>query len=156
MSIPRTDFLQRLMKYCSEAERSSHDVLAKLVSWAIPSEEGEIIIQKLKKENFLNDERYASSYVREKWNLDRWGRIKIGHALKQKNIDDRVIEQSISAIDADDYQKQLEELLQKKWREVKSENTGDSLRGLMMYALNRGFEEELILEWIEKQNLELS
>jgi regulatory protein len=156
MSIPRTDFLQRLMKYCSEAERSTHDVFAKLVSWAIPPEEGEIIIQKLKNENFLNDERYAGSYVREKWNLDRWGRIKIGHALKQKNIDQRLIEKSLSAIDDDDYQKQLEEVLQKKWGEVKSENTADSLRSLMMYALNRGFEEELILEWIEKQNLESS
>jgi len=153
MSIPRTDFLQRLMKYCSEAERSSHDVLAKLVSWAITPEEGEIIIQKLKNENFLNDERYANSYVREKWNLDRWGRIKIEHALKQKSIDDRLIKNSISSIDDDDYQKQLDEILRKKWREVKSEKTDDSLRSLMMYGLNRGFEEELILEWIEKQNL---
>lgn len=156
MSIPRTDFLQRLMKYCAVAERSTHDVFAKLVSWAIPPHECEIIIQKLKKENFLNDERYADSYVREKWNLDRWGRVKIGSALKQKNIDERLIEKSLSAIGDDDYQKQLDEVLQKKWGEVKSENTSDSLKSLMMYALNRGFEEELILEWIEKQNLEQS
>ena len=141
------------MKYCSEAERSSHDVLARLVSWAILPEEAEIIIQKLKKENFLNDERYAGSYVRDKWNLDRWGRIKIEHALKQKNIDDGLIQKSLTAIDDDEYQKKLDEVLQKKWDEVRSENTDDRLRSLMMYGLNRGFEEELILEWIEKQNL---
>ncbi|MEO5906464.1 MAG: regulatory protein RecX [Saprospiraceae bacterium] len=141
------------MKYCSEAERSTHDVFTKLVSWAITPEEGEIIIQKLKKENFLNDERYANSYVREKWNLDHWGKVKIEHALKQKNIEDGFIQKSLSTIDNDDYQNQLYKVLQKKWNEVKSEKTDDSLRSLMMFGLNRGFEEELILEWIEKQNI---
>ena len=149
MSIPSTDFLQRLMKYCSEAERSTHDVFAKLVSWAITPEEGEIIIEKLRKENFLNDERYANSYVREKWNLDRWGKIKIAHALKQKNIDDRLAQKALSAIDEEEYQTQMNHALQKKWNEVQSGNLQDDLRKLMMYALNRGFEEELINDWIE-------
>lgn len=151
MSIPRTDFFQRISKYCAETEKCTHDVKAKLISWEIPPEEADIIIEKLRKENFLNDERYTKSYVSEKWNLDHWGRIKIENNLLQKNISERLISDALQSIDEEEYKIYLEDLLRNKLREVRSDNFMDDARRVHMYAVSKGFEEELVMEWLEDQ-----
>ncbi len=151
MTIPKTDFIQRISKYCAEAERCTYDVKAKLISYEIPPGETEIIIEKLRKENFLNDERYTKSYVSEKWNLDHWGRMKIENSLIQKQIPEDIIRQSLSTIDEDEYKIYLEDLLKQKLREVRSGNFMDDARRVHMYAVSKGFEEELVREWLENQ-----
>lgn len=154
MSNPENSILQRIAKYCSENERSTHDVLSKLTSWGVPPDETEIILAKLRTEKFLDDQRYAKSYVTEKWNLDKWGRLKIENALQQKNIDPAIIHATLSIITEEEYLQGLKELLEKKYKEVKSNNPMDDARRIMMFALSRGFEEELIQEWIEKKGFE--
>ncbi len=146
--------LQRITKYCADTERSTHDVLSKLVSWGVPLEETEIILSKLRAEKFLDDKRYSNSYVTEKWNLDKWGRIKIENALQQKNIDPSIIHDAMSIIDQEEYMLGLNELLEKKYKEVKSGNSMDEARRIMMFALSRGYEEELIQEWMEKHGFD--
>ncbi|HZV70012.1 MAG TPA: regulatory protein RecX [Saprospiraceae bacterium] len=146
--------LERISKYCAASERSTHDVLSKLISWGIPIEESEIILAKLRAEKFLDDKRYANSYVTEKWNLDKWGKIKIENALQLKHIDPSIIQEAISVIDDEEYLQALHELLEKKYKEVKSTNSMDDARRILMFALSRGFEEELIQEWLEKQGFD--
>ncbi|MGB4846504.1 MAG: regulatory protein RecX [Saprospiraceae bacterium] len=146
--------LQRITKYCADTERSTHDVLSKLVSWGVPLDETEIILAKLRAEKFLDDKRYANSYVTEKWNLDKWGRIKIENALQQKNIDPSIIHDALSIIDPEEYLQGLNELLEKKYKEVKSNNQIEDARRIMMFALSRGYEEELIQEWMEKHGFD--
>ncbi len=146
--------LERIAKYCSDTERSTHDVLSKLTSWGVPPDETEIILAKLRTEKFLDDQRYAKSYVTEKWNLDKWGRLKIENALQQKNIDPAIIHATLSIITEEEYLQGLNELLEKKYKEVKSNNPMDDARRIMMFALSRGFEEELIQEWIEKKGFD--
>jgi regulatory protein len=150
MTIPRDSFLQRIMKYCAEAERSTHDVLAKLISWAIPIEECEIILAKLRAEKFLDDRRFANSYVKEKWSLDKWGKIKITNALRQKNIDDELIHDALNTINEAAYSETLHELLEKKLRDTHQGSAPEMASRVMMFALSRGFEEELIREWLEQ------
>ena len=105
---------------------------------------------KLRGEKFFDDARFAKSYVSDKWNLDRWGRIKIENALQQKNIDDDIIQKSLDEIDEKDYRSGLHELLHKKWKDVKSDNPSNDAKRVMMHAQSKGFEEELIQEWLEE------
>ncbi len=147
------DILPRIMKYCAEAEKSTHDVLSKLESWGVPSEDLDEILKRLHDEKFLDDTRFARSYVSDKWNLDRWGKIKIENALQNKNIDASTIHDTLKSIDAQEYKHELHELLRKKWKEVKSENPEDDAKRILMFALSRGFEEDLIAEWIDKMIL---
>lgn len=155
MSISRSDFLNRIMQYCAENEKSTHDVLAKLKAWNVPSEEIDDILNKLCSEKFLDDTRYAKSYTSEKWNLDKWGKIKIRNSLEQKNIDENIIEDALATINDEEYVKGLHELLRNKLREVKSNDKANDAKRVMMFAASRGFEEELITEWLEKSGFEL-
>lgn len=155
MAISRTSFLQRIMKYCAGAERSTHDVLSKLKAWGVSSEEIDDMLKKLYDEKFIDDTRFALSYISEKWNLDRWGKIKIANSLQQKKLDEKIIHEALRRIDDEEYVQGLHELLRKKLKEVKSENKTDDARRVLMFALSRGFEEELILEWLDKEGFEI-
>ncbi len=154
MSIQKSDFLNRIMQYCAEAEKSTHDVVTKLEAWGVPPDELQSILDKLRAEKFVDDIRYAKSYVSEKWNLDRWGKIKIQNTLKEKNIDELIITEALAEIEEDEYVQELQQLLVKKLKDVKSENSLDDAKRVIMFALSRGFEEELIQDWIDSQGLD--
>jgi len=155
MVYSRTSFLQRITSYCAESERCTHDALTKLKSWGATSEEIDDILNKLYVEKFVDDKRFANSYVSEKWNLDHWGKIKITNALEAKLIDVKIIQGALETISDEEYIQGLNELLLKKRKENSaSKNPGDA-RKLMSFALSRGFEEELVMEWLESQGYEI-
>ncbi|MEO6132786.1 MAG: RecX family transcriptional regulator, partial [Saprospiraceae bacterium] len=85
---------------------------------------------------------------------DRWGKIKIKNGLQQKNIDPATLQKALADINQDEYLQALNELLERKYKEVKSANGMEDARRILMFALSRGYEEELIQEWIEKQDFE--
>ena len=155
MHSPGNSIFIRISKYCAEAERCTHDVLTKLISWGVPLEESDIIMARLRAEKFLDDKRFTQSYVSEKWNIDHWGKIKIENALLQKNIDPIIIQEALAIIDHEEYVEALNALLEKKYKEARNENSLEDARRLMMFALGRGYEEELIKEWLEKKGFEL-
>src|SRR5687767_3774136 len=133
-----SSILNRIMKYCAGSEKSTHDVLSRLQAWDVPPEDYDDIIKKLKDEKFLDDTRFARSYVSDKWNLDRWGKIKIENALRQKDIDEATIHDVLKIIDDQEYKKELHIILHKKWKEVNSPNDDDDAKRILMYALSRG------------------
>ena len=145
-----SEVIDRIKKYCAHAEKCSHDVQTKLAEWEVEENEIQSITTTLKAEGFLNDARYAKSYVSEKRNLDKWGRIKIENTLQQKHIEDSVISAAISEIDDSEYMHSLHEILLKKYREVKSEDAHSDAKRILMHASSKGYEEELVEEWLHK------
>jgi regulatory protein len=150
-----TNPLQRITSYCAESERCTHDAVSKLKLWGASPEEIEVVLNKLYAEKFIDDKRFALSYVSEKWNLDRWGKIKIANALEAKMIDEKIIQDSLDTISDEDYIQGLNELLRKKSKEISAGKTPGDARRLLSFALSRGFEEELVMEWLEAQGYEM-
>ncbi len=154
MSTPgKSDFLSRCMRYCSGAERCTQDVLKKLVSWEAPEDEYEVILETLRKEKFLDDTRYANSFVADKWRLDQWGKVKIRNGLFQKGIGETLIQNAIDTIDQDGYVAVLHNLLEKKRVSIKKEAMTSQMKKLLSFGASRGFEEELIWQWMESKGL---
>ena len=50
-------------------------------------------------QNFLNEERYAISYVRGKVNIKKWGRYKIKLELKSRQVSDYSINKALKEIE---------------------------------------------------------
>jgi regulatory protein len=106
--------LKRIMPYCARAERCTRDVVQKLSSWNVPEDEVDRILEILRQEKFLDDDRYANSFVADKWKLDQWGRIKISNGLFQKGISESRIQNALDTIDPDQYISGMDILLSKK------------------------------------------
>ena len=154
-SEPKSATLKRIMHYCATAERCSYDVVKKLAEWDVPEEEVEDILEKLYLEKFVDNKRYANSFVNDKWKLDVWGKNKIRNGLFQKGISEALIQSAIDTIDYDAYVSGLENLLSKK-REIIRKDTGiNQMKKLLSFGVSRGFEEELIWQWLEKVGLSL-
>ena len=149
MAKKEKNILRDIMQYCAKAEHCSQDVIKKLSSWDVEEEEIELLLEKLRTEKFLDDARYAKAYVNDKWKLEHWGRKKIRHQLFLKNIDDRLVEKALDAIDEEEYKTELIKQLAKKEKELKGLDRDQLITRLYNFGASRGFEEELIMQWIQ-------
>ena len=134
---------------CSRSEKSAAAIRKKLVEWGLKHDETDEVIEKLIEENFINDVRYACSYVRDKFRFNKWGKIKITFNLKAENISSEIIQQALEGINDEDYYNTLTELVVSKNKSVKAVNVYDRKSKLLRFAQSRGFESGIILEVLE-------
>ena len=136
--------LERAAALCSSQERNTRYILQKLSDWEVNQQDADRIIRKLSEEKFLDDRRYASFFVKDKFRINRWGRIKIRYTLRQKGIPGEVIEDALARIDEQDYVETCRELIGQKSSSLKETNPFARKAKLFRFASQRGFESELI------------
>ena len=141
--------LARIQKICSVQEKCSFDVRRKLFDWSIEEKEVERIINCLVYDKFIDDNRFAKSFVREKFRINKWGRIKITYTLKQKRIPKSTIDLALEEIEEEEYLQVLETELIKKKKSIKAKNQFDLKGKLLRFGQSKGFETEYILRIIE-------
>jgi len=135
---------------CSSVELCKHDVLTRLDKFDLTQQEKFIVIDKLEKENFINDERYVKSYINDKIKFSKWGKIKIFYMLKQKGISAGLIEDCFEKIDIDLYKEIALSLLISKNNSIKGLGEMERRNKLYRFAQGRGFENSVISECIKK------
>jgi len=141
--------LERAAALCSSQERNTRYMLRKLSEWDVSEQDAGKIIQKLKDEKFLDDERYASFFVKDKFRFNRWGRIKIRYALRQNGIPEQAIETALNQINQEEYEKVCRELLAQKSAALKETGSYEKKARLLRFASQRGFETDLIYKILQ-------
>ncbi|MBD8491041.1 regulatory protein RecX [Echinicola sp. CAU 1574] len=134
----------KIAAFCAYQERSQQEVRDKLYDYGLYSDEVEELISAMITENFINEERFAQSYVRGKFNLKKWGKIKIEQGLKQHKLSPNCIRLGMREIDGDKYWESLLDLAEKKWQAVKENDAFKKKVKVHRYLLGRGFENDLI------------
>ena len=143
--------LARAAKYCSTAERCRKEVRDKLVAWGMKEEDIiEKTIDTLEEQQFIDEERYAGYFVRDKLKFNHWGRIKIAYAMRNKQLPDAIIHESLSAIDEDEYNVILDKLVQQKAASIGNINSAQGKAKLLRFAAQRGFTSEEIFGSIQR------
>ena len=136
--------LDKMAKYCAYQERCVKDVKDKLKTFDIPQEEKTKILDYLLDNRFVNDERFAKSFVRGKVNQSGWGLNKIRFHLVQKGIDKELIDEALGQTDEEVYRQRLIDILKTKAKTVKAANDYEKKRKLAAYAMQKGFEGNLV------------
>ena len=136
--------------YCALSEHCRQEVLAKLQQWGVPAEAWELIVAHLEEKGFLNERRYAAFYVRDKYRFNQWGKIKIGHALRMKQVPSACIDVAMEEIDEEEYMSILLSLLKKKVRTVKASNDYERNGKLIRFAAGHGYELDAILSCLRR------
>lgn len=139
-----TDALLYASRLCSTAEYCRVDIEEKIRRFELDSEEEQALIENLEKDGFLDEERYTRAYVNDKFQLNKWGRIKIKSYLKQKKIPTDVIDQTLNGLDETRYTKTLLDLMHRKDKSTRSTNSFERRAKLYRFALGRGFEVPLV------------
>jgi regulatory protein len=143
-----TEGLSKAMKYCSKYEACISSVKQKLVAWNIDSDIHEAIIDQLIDEKFIDEERFTEIFIKDKI-LQKWGKTKIKHHLKHKQIPERIINIKIQEIDKQDYLNNLEYLFNKKNNSLKEEDPFKRKDKIIRHLVGKGYEFELVLEIID-------
>ena len=144
--------LDKMAKYCAYQERCVKDVRDKLKTYDIPQEDRDKILVFLLDNRFVNDERFAKSFVRGKVNQSGWGMNKIRFHLMQKGITKEIIDEALGQTDEEVYRQRLIDILKTKSKTVKAETDYEKKRKLAAYAMQKGFEGSLV--WEVVKNLE--
>ena len=125
---------------CSRSEKCVSEIQEKLKLWGLSAEESEPVVKQLIAEKYLDNERFARAYVKDKFRFNHWGKQKIAHMLRAKKISPEILELAFEEIVEDDYSEDLRKLLLEKEKSIKAKDKYDKRNKLMRFALGRGFE----------------
>jgi len=147
--------LRKLQAYCAYQERCHKEVRQKLLDLGIYGDDLDQIIAELIEDNFLNELRYAIAFAGGRFRVKRWGRRKIERALQQNRISAYCIRKALaSELPEDAYEATLLQVLHKKNRLLKARNDYERRQKLALYAMDRGYESELVWKLVRAMDLE--
>jgi len=129
---------------CSKSEKCSSEIREKLYFWGLPETSCEAVIDELKSAKYIDDERFARAYAKDKFRFNHWGKQKIAYMLRAKKISGELIDLALSEIDDSAYGDDLMKLIQDKAQTIKANDKYEKRNKLMRFALSRGFETDNI------------
>jgi len=125
---------------CSKSEKCISEVQEKLKLYGLSEDESEPVVAKLIAEKYIDDERFARAYAKDKFRFNHWGKQKIAFMLRSKKIAPEIMELAFAEIQEDKYSDELQKLLTDKGKSIKAKDKYDKRNKLMRFALGRGFE----------------
>ncbi len=141
---------QKIANFCVYRDRCHYEVEEKMNTYNLIDEAKEEIILFLMQYNFLNEERYAKSYARGKFNQNGWGRIKIKSVLKNKKITDRLIQTGLKEINEDDYYTFLQKKITELYEKLEGINKFKKIQKIKTHFFQKGFESDLVNEILKE------
>jgi len=132
--------VRRIAGYCARSEQSRADAYEKLKKWGFDNKVIEGMLDALETGGFINDKRFARSFINDKFRFHKWGRLKIAQALALRKIPAEIYQPYLNEIDEDDYLATLKKLILIKKRSVQGKDERDKAAKLIRFAASRGFE----------------
>lgn len=145
--------LEKAARYCAYQERCQWDLEKKLKEWNIDTELHDDIMVEMIQQNFINEERFASSFVSGKINIKKWGRKKIRLELQHRQISNYSINKALDSIDEEKYIVNLQQWIKKKEESTIAKNSFEKRAKIFQYLLSKGFESNLINEELDNYGI---
>ena len=139
----------QLATLCAQAEHCEQEMRDKMKRWEIDETVQNRIIDRLVKERYIDNERYARAFVKDKIRYNKWGRRKVQQALWMKRIDNDIQQRVLDEIDDKEYLDMLRPLLKQKRKSTKAANDYELNQKLVRFALGRGFTFDIIRQCLE-------
>lgn len=146
--ISENDAMIRLTAKCAGAEYCRADIRKMMSRWELPEGVADKIIKRLQDERYIDEQRYAHAFVRDKFRYNHWGWIRIEQELKRRGIAQEYIDEAKEEISEDANLEALRKIIESKRHTVKGKNEYEVNAKLFRFALSRGFSYEDIKEVI--------
>lgn len=143
--------LYKAASFCAYQERSLKEVRQRLAEWELSDHDAQPVINELKAQNYLNEERFARAFAGGKFRIKKWGRLKIRQELKAHGLNNDLIQKGLLEINGDDYEETLRDLIAKKAHSLRGNEPLILKQKLLRFGLSKGYESDLI--WDAMGNL---
>lgn len=141
---------KKIESYCAYQDRCHKEVVSKLKEMGMIPLAIDTIIAQLIEDRFLNEERFAKSFARGKFNIKKWGKNRIVNELKFRNISKYNITTALKEIDPNEYFNTLDALANKRLQQISETNIQKRRKKLADYLLYRGWESHLVYEKLKE------
>lgn len=139
----------QLAAICAQAEYCEQEMRDKMKRWEIDAATQDSIIARLVKERYIDNERYARAFVKDKIRYNKWGRRKVQQALWMKRISDDIQQKVFDEIEDKEYLDVLIPLLKQKRKSTRANSDYELNQKLVRFALSRGFDFGIIRQCME-------
>lgn len=143
---------QKLTSLCARSEHCQHDMLEKMRQWGVSDEEQAQVMERLTKERYVDDERFARAFINDKIRYNKWGRRKVEQALWMKHIDESIGQAILDDVDDEEYLSILRPMLRQKQKSIKASSEYEKTMKLIKFALGRGFTMDIIRQCIDTED----
>jgi regulatory protein len=143
-SLTYEEALYKAASYCSQSEHCISELRNKFEQWGVLESDQEKIIRCLVEEKYLNEQRFAIAYAKDKFRYNKWGKIRIRLELNQKRISKELIEEAIETIDPEEYAATIIRLASEKEKKLTYRNEYERKGKLYRFLTGKGFEMEAI------------
>ncbi len=137
---PAPSLMGRALRYLSRREHSQQELRKKLLPYAEAEQELDELLEKLQKQGWLSDERFAEGLARRK--SDRYGSLKIVDELKQNHIDLATVHRLRDQLKETDPQRAWD-LWHKKFHGELAKEPKDRAKQIR-YLVSKGFPLEVV------------
>ena len=144
-----TQAKNRIAAYCAYQERCLSEVKTRLEDLGMNNQQSEIIIAQMVEEDFINEQRFSEAFVRGRFTIKKWGKVRIRQELKMRDIPEHYISQALSLIPEEEYLDTLHYLARRKWTLTKEPNFLKKKIKVNRFLMFRGFEADLIKDVVE-------
>lgn len=145
----------QLAALCAQAEHCQQEMRDKMRRWELDETAQNRIIARLVKERYIDDERYARAFVKDKIRYNKWGRRKVQQALWQKRIDSDIQQRVLDEIDEKEYLDVLRPLLKQKRKSIRAASDYELNQKLVRFALGRGFGFDIIRQCLNVDDIDI-
>ena len=143
------DAYLQLAAICAQAEHCEQEMRDKMKRWGMEPDAQNRVIERLVNERYIDNERYARAFVKDKIRYNKWGRRKVMQALWMKHIAGDIQQRILDEIDDSDYLDVLVPLLKQKRKTIKAKSDYELNQKLVRFALGRGFDFNIIRQCLE-------
>lgn len=144
-----------LAALCAQAEHCQWEMTERMQRWQLDDEAQARVMQRLVKERYVDDERYARAFVKDKVRYNKWGRRKVEQALWQKHIAEDIRQQVLDEVGDDEYASVLRPLLEQKRRSTRANSDYEMNQKLTRFALGRGFTFDVIRQCLDVDDVDI-
>ena len=145
----------QLAALCAQTEHCQQEMRDKMRRWELDETVQNRVINRLVKERYIDDERYARAFVKDKIRYNKWGRRKVQQALWQKHIDTDIQQRVLDEIDEKEYLDVLRPLLKQKRKSIRATSDYELNQKLVRFALGRGFGFDIIRQCLNVDDIDI-
>lgn len=128
-------------RYLGRRDHASFEIKQKLKKKGFSEDVILSVLEELSDKNFLNDQNFSIKFIKEKSELNRWGRKKIESELYKKGIQQKIIRQALNSFFDNLSQDQicLDLVIKRKRHFLREEDPYKRKMKIYNYLAGRGF-----------------
>ncbi len=108
----------------------------------------EFVIKKLEEQGFLDDEKFAEAWIKDRLHFHPCGRLLINKKMREKGIGEKIIKKTLDKFLPLEKEKEIAmEILERKKEKIKSDLPKEKIfQKLNMFLSGKGFPGNIIFE----------